>query len=109
MIRYSRASFYIGSAAAVLSIFLWCMLHFFNPYTDRFESAAAIRTFFLLFLPACAALVSVLMSRKWLMLAAFIWSLPASLYLALTPGVFALFGATSIAYIISYLFMRAKK
>jgi uncharacterized membrane protein len=43
-----------------------------------------------------------------LMLIAFFWSLPISLYLA-TPGPFALFGITSISYLISYFFMRVEK
>ena len=68
-----------------------------------------INTFFMLFLPACLAIIASLITKKFLMLLAFVWSLPLSLYLVLTPGIFALFGITCITYLISFLFMKLSK
>jgi hypothetical protein len=88
---------------------LWILLIFMNPYSNRFEMDSAISTFVMLFLPACLAVISVLTSKKTLMLLSFFWSLPASLYLVLTPGIFAFFGATTFAFLITYLLMRLNK
>lgn len=65
-----------------------------------------VNTFFMLFLPAFLAIIASLTSKNALMLIAFLWSLTLSLYLGLTPGIFAMFGITSVSYLMSYLFMR---
>lgn len=109
MLSKVKPSIWLGSAAGIITIFLWLTLHFFNPYTDRFEPQAALNTFLMLVLPACTALIAVMTSKHRLLLAAFIWSLPASAYLALTPGIFSWFGATSAAYLIAYFMMRAER
>jgi hypothetical protein len=92
----------MGFIAGILSLSLWLILIFFNPYSTP-DPDSAVTTFFMLFLPACLAIFATVTSRKFLMLIAFLWSLPISLYLIGTPGIFALFGATSISYLISFL------
>ena len=74
-----------------------------------YEVGPMVTTFFMLFLPACLALVAIIFSKKWLMLIAFVWSLPFSLYLVFTPGIFVLFGVTCLVYLISFLFMKLPK
>jgi uncharacterized RDD family membrane protein YckC len=69
----------------------------------------AANTFAMLCLPACLAIISSLMYKKYLMLIAFIWSLPISLYLMLTPGIFAWFIAPCIIYFICFLIMLLTK
>lgn len=66
-----------------------------------------VTTFVILVLPACLAILSSLTSKQSLMLIAFIWSLPFSLYLVFTPGVFALFGVTCVAYLGCFIFMKS--
>ncbi|SDE41316.1 hypothetical protein SAMN02799630_05386 [Paenibacillus sp. UNCCL117] len=108
--RISRKpSALIGLAAAAAAILLWTILTFYNPYSGRLEADSALITFFLLLLPACLVIPSAWLSaRKWMALA-LIWSLPVSLYLALTPGIFAWFGVCWLLYLTAFLLMRAGK
>lgn len=99
----------IGLIAGISSIFLWFVLNFFNPYSNLTETEPMMLTFFLLLLPACSAIISSITSKNMLMLIAFLWSLPLSLYLIMTPGVFALFGLTSISYLVSFILMNFTK
>lgn len=96
----------IGGLAAVFSIVLWVILIFFNPYNGEFQMEPFLNTFITLFLPACLALGAAVATRKYFMLIAFIWSAPISTYMALTPGLFKLFGLTSGLYLVSFLIMN---
>lgn len=96
----------IGLLAGFTSILLWYILNFANPYNNSMDLDPMINTFFTLLLPACLAILSSLKSKPIFMLIAFFWSLPISLYMILTPGIFALFGITSFAYLVSYFFTR---
>jgi hypothetical protein len=90
--------------AGIFSISLWFVLIFYNPYsTPTYETA--VITFLMLFLPSCLAIVASFTSRKFLMLIAFLWSFPISLYLFGTPSIFALFGVSSLIYLICFLDM----
>ncbi|CAM3271725.1 hypothetical protein FITA111629_13945 [Filibacter tadaridae] len=95
----------IGLMAGVLSIIPWIIFSFFNPYLNQVEGGTILLTFGMLVLPSCLAIASFLLSKKVLMLIAFAWSLPISLYLLMAPGVFLLFGVTSFSYLISFIFM----
>ena len=102
-----RKSALLGFIAGAISIYLWFVLNFANPYTNQAANdGTMIVTFIMLVLPACSAIFSFLTSKKRFMLIAFIWSLPLSLYLLGTPGIFLLFGITSFAYLIGYFLMR---
>ncbi|MEH6939936.1 hypothetical protein V7056_19130 [Bacillus sp. JJ664] len=90
----------------MISMILWIILNYLNPYSDVKETGVNISTLFLLFLPACLTIYASLNSKISFMLIAFVWSLPFSFYFALTPGLFAIFGITSLGYLISYFFMR---
>lgn len=100
-----KTALILGVIAGLFSIALWFVLVFYNPYTTSTFDSVAVSTFFMLLLPACLAIISSLMNKKHLMLIAFIWSLPFSLYLALTPGIFSWFIASCIAYFISFFLM----
>lgn len=107
------AALFLGVIASLFSILLWIVFVFYNPYASSTADAAA-NTFVMLCLPACLAFISTVMYKQYLMLIAFIWSLPISLYLSLTPGIFAWFIAPCIAYFICFLLMiiprvKAKK
>lgn len=104
MLKIRKTSIFLGVMAGISSILLWIELNFYNHETD-----VKINTFFMLFLPACLAIIASLITKKFLMLLAFVWSLPLSLYLVLTPSIFALFGITCITYLISFLFMKLSK
>ncbi|SHG60127.1 hypothetical protein SAMN05216225_104415 [Ornithinibacillus halophilus] len=98
-----RFSIILGVFAGTSSIILFFFLHFMNPYNNAFQTGAFVNTLLTLFLPACLALLAVIKTRHIFMLIAFIWSLPISLYISLTPGVFAFFGLTNLCYLISFL------
>jgi hypothetical protein len=102
VLKIRKMGLYIGFIAGILSLSLWLILIFFNPYATS-DPDSAVTTFFMLFLPACLAIFAILSSKYFLMLIAFLWSLPISFYLLGTPGIFAMFGATSISYLISFL------
>ncbi|GIN87555.1 hypothetical protein J6TS2_39410 [Heyndrickxia sporothermodurans] len=95
-----------GLVAAILSIVLWLILNFFNPYSNQNNNDTTLITLFMLAFPACSAIISFSISKKILMLVAFIWSLPLSLYLLMTPSIFLLFGITSFTYLLSYILMK---
>lgn len=95
--------------AGVFSMVLWIVFVLYNPYTNSTASDAAFNTFIMIFLPACLAIYASCRNKKVLMLAAFIWSLPISLYLTLTTGIFAWFIASCIAYFVCYLLMLLSK
>lgn len=99
----------LGVISGVLSICLWVIFSFFNPYSNATDIEPKLNLFIMLCLPACLAMNSSVMTKKSLMLIAFIWSLPISLYVAMTPSIFALFGVTCFAYLISYFPILAKR
>lgn len=90
----------------VLSIKLRFILNFFNPYSKQTSEGTILITLVKLVLLACLVKISFLMSKRNFMLVAFIWSLPLSLYLLITPSIFLLFGITSFTYLLSYILMR---
>ena len=100
-----RLSVILGVSAAVFSMVLWVVLVAFNPYADTGEGETVVNTFLMLVLPAVIAAVSSVMRKKLWLFAAFLWSLPLSLYLTGTPGIFAFFGLTSLCYFVSFLLM----
>jgi len=106
-----RARMYqvLGAASGVASMLLWCILIFFNPYTDEMNGSAALNTFLMLFLPGCLSLIAIIYSYRLLLLIAFMWSVLPSLYLAGTPGIFAWFGVTSLGYLFAYLLAKTHR
>lgn len=104
-----KAGLFLGVMAGVSSILLWVVFSFFNPYSSNPHIESTVNTFITLFLPACLAIYASLSSKKFLILLAFLWSLPISYYVLHTPGIFALFGVTCILYFISFLFMFFSK
>jgi hypothetical protein len=104
-----KLSALLGLLAGVLSICLWLIFSFFNPYTNATDIEPILNTFIMLCLPACLAIISSLKSKKIFMLIAFIWSLPISLYVTMTSSIFALFGVTCLAYLLSYTLMLLKR
>ncbi|MEK5520890.1 hypothetical protein [Bacillus sp. HNG] len=99
----------LGVISGAFSICLWVIFSFFNPYSNTTDIEPILNTFFMLCIPACLAIISSLISKKVLLLIAFIWSLPISLYVTMTPSIFALFGVTCFAYLLSYFLMYLKK
>ncbi len=97
---------FIGLLASTGSMILWIIFALFNPYThERVDNDVLINTLVTLFIPACVALLGVVIRRPSLMFLAFVWSLPISLYTAMTPSMFKMFGITSFMYLISGIWM----
>ena len=99
---------FLGLVAAIISIALWLLLIFFKPYTNETNNDTTSLTLFMLVFPAIYCNNPFFTTRKLLMLIAFIWSFPISLYMLMTPGIFLLFGMTSFCYLLSYILMRKK-
>lgn len=101
-----KASIIVGFLGGGFTLALWIIYIFYNPYTATSQTSEGVMaTFIMLVLPAFIAIVATFMNKKYLMLIAFLWSIPISLYLLFTPGVFAWFFLSSIAYFISFLMM----
>jgi hypothetical protein len=100
----------IGVAASAGTVVLWFILNFANPYTHELSESDVIwRTFLFLCAPACLAFVGALIRKSAVLFIAFVWSLPISLYLSMTPGMFKWFGVTSLSYLVAGIWMRAAK
>jgi len=95
----------LGMTAGIASIILWIILHFFNPYVDVMDMISWRQSIIALLLPAILAVAASFTSKYIFLFIAFLWALPFSFYLALTPGIFALFALTCVAYFISYIMM----
>lgn len=106
MVSIKHAATIVVLAGGFLSVFLWAKFNFFNPYSNEIVIESTLTTFIMLLLPACLAIIASLASKPSLLLLAFVWAAPFSLYFCFTPGVFKYFGATCIAYLISYLFIK---
>lgn len=92
----------IGVISSTCTMILWIILALLNPYThERAENDVIISTLFSLFVPACVALLASVIHKSSLMFIAFLWSLPISLYMTMTPSIFKLFGVTSFMYLIA--------
>jgi len=99
----------IGLFSSIASIILWMILNFSNPYTgERVDNDVLLNTLLTLLAPACVALLASIIAKPSLMFIAFVWSLPISLYVTMTPSIFILFGVTSVLYLISGILMIAK-
>ncbi|MDQ0888770.1 putative effector of murein hydrolase LrgA (UPF0299 family) [Paenibacillus sp. V4I9] len=92
----------IGVVSSIGTMILWIILVLLNPYIhERAENDVIINTLFTLFVPACVALLASTIKKPSLMFIAFVWSLPISLYMTMSPSIFKLFGVTSFMYLIS--------
>jgi hypothetical protein len=98
VIKIRKTSKLLRIIAGVASIILWFAL---KPT----EYEPMMNTFFSLELPAVVAIIASLTTYSFLMLIAFLSSLPISLYMVLTQSYFALFGITCICYLISFILM----
>ncbi|MFC4559278.1 hypothetical protein ACFO3D_13850 [Virgibacillus kekensis] len=96
----------LGIAAGIVSITMWVVLNYYNPYANPTGSDPMINTFIMLFLPGCLAIIASVVNQRIYLLIAFLWSLPISFYLVLTTSIFSIFGITCLSYLISFLMMR---
>lgn len=106
VITIRQTTLSLGLIGGFSSLILWVVFVFYNPYSNIPLSGSMIITFLMLCMPACLAIVAVIFSKPAFMLVAFIWALPYSLYLFFTPGIFKLFGASCLLYLISYFLMK---
>lgn len=104
-----KLSILLAVLAGFLSIVFWIILILNNPYANSIVWETIIRSFFMMIVPAFLGLAASITNRSGILFVVFIWSLPMSFYLFLTPGIFTFYGLTSIAYLASYLLMRKVK
>lgn len=101
----------IGILSSLISICLWAIFIFFNPYgtTSTLSGETIAITYIMLLFPAIVAMIVALFNKPFYMLGAFIWSLPVSLYVMLTPSIFKLFGMTCLLYFVSFFLLFIHK
>ncbi|MFD0694484.1 hypothetical protein ACFQZT_10305 [Paenibacillus sp. GCM10027628] len=99
----------LGYAASVLTVVLWIIFVWINPYAAGMNRSSTVITFAMLVLPAVVCMSGLFLARSSLILAAFIWGLPYSLYMLLTPSIFLLFGITNFMYLLCFIGFRANK
>lgn len=97
----------IGVVSGSVSIILWVVLHFFNPYSAEVSEILPFRqTIVTLLLPAILAVVATLTRQRIFLFIAFLWSLPISFYFMLTTSLFSFFAVTCIGYLLSFLLIK---
>ncbi|RCW40650.1 hypothetical protein DFP97_13029 [Paenibacillus prosopidis] len=80
---------YLGILSSLGTIVLWLILNFNNPYNSASPSNdVLIRTGAFLLAPAFVAVIGSIIRKRFIMLIAYFWSLPLSVYLAMTPSIF---------------------
>ncbi|CAG7639769.1 hypothetical protein PAECIP111802_02578 [Paenibacillus allorhizosphaerae] len=98
---------YLGILSSLGTIVLWLVLNFNNPYNSAsLSNDVLIRTGVFLLAPAFVAVIGSIFRKRFTMLVAFFWSLPLSIYLAMTPSIFKLFIVTSLCYLLSGILMK---
>ncbi|MFF2091352.1 hypothetical protein [Paenibacillus sp. NPDC058174] len=98
----------IGYTASISTILLWIIFVWVNPYGPGLEKTSAFITFMMLVLPAVIFGTGLMLEKSMILLAAYIWSFPYSMYMVVTPGVFMLFGMTSFIYFICFMMYRLR-
>lgn len=97
----------IGVISGSISIILWIVLHFYNPYIVEVGEVLPFRqTLVTILLPAILAVVAALTKRRIFLFVAFLWSLPISFYFMLTASIFSLFAVTCIGYLLSFFLIK---
>lgn len=93
---------YFSILSSLGTIALWLILNFNNPYNSAQPGNEVImKTGAFLLAPAFVAVIGTIIMKRFLLFIAFFWSLPISLYLAMTPSIFKLFLATSFCYLLA--------
>lgn len=101
---------HLGLLSSLGSIALWLTFVFYNPYnSEQVSNNVLLRSGLFVLAPACLALIGSIIKNRIIMFIAFIWSLPISLYLAMTPSIFKMFLVTSICYLFSAIWMRNRQ
>lgn len=94
----------VGLLASIGGMFLTIIFIYFNHYGYGGISSGTVKiAYATLFAPALFALVTLLFKKYRLVFVAFLWSLPISLYLSGTPGIFKMFGVICTLYLVTAL------
>lgn len=96
----------IGYMSSLMTVFLWFILIFINPYAVVTQYSSILISLTMLLLPAGLLALGVFLNRSLYMLIAFIWSLPYSLYMLFSPGIFMLFGISCLTYLFCFVLFR---
>lgn len=96
-----RIGAFVGFVASLSGIILWTIPNIFINLIPI--------TFVGLGLPAILGLIASLYGTTWLMYVVFIYSLPLSLYVAMTPSIFRFFLFVSLGYLASAVLLTMDK
>ncbi|MEW6625131.1 MAG: hypothetical protein AB1420_18815 [Bacillota bacterium] len=88
----------IGVFSALSIILIW--LYFTFSWISNNGGQIIFSTFLMIFLPACLALVGSLKLKSTYLYVAFVWTLPAALYILLTPTFFRYIGFITFFYLL---------
>ncbi|THF79548.1 hypothetical protein [Cohnella fermenti] len=98
-----------GGLASLGCLLLCGLLLLWNPYSDASPGSGTIAVVtFMLILPACLGLIGAILQSPVLLVVVFVWSLPVGGYLAIAaiPGLFNLFAAVLLLYLLSAVLLR---
>jgi len=104
-----RIGVFVGIVAAVSGLVLSVILGLFNPYVGGIAKEAIPVAFIGLGLPAILGFIASLYGTTWLMYVVFIYTLPVSLYLAATPGIFRFFIFVTFGYLLAAISLSMDK
>lgn len=99
----------LGYTAILLSIVLWLLLVWNAPLFEGMNKLDPRLSFIMLVLPSCLYAAGLAMSKVLLLLIAFVWSIPFSLFMLFSDDIYILYGLVSIVYYICILMCRLKK
>ena len=104
-----RIGVFVGLVAAVSGLILSVILGLFNPYVGGIAKEVIPVAFIGLGLPAVLGFIASLYGTTWLMYVVFIYTLPVSLYLAGTPGIFRFFILVTFGYLLAAISLSMDK
>ena len=101
----------IGYIAPSVSILLWIVFLFFNPYASS-DSAVPFGTRLIgcgMIALAILAILAAYFRSPWLMYLSFALSLPMGLYMLASPSIFCLIGISTLFYLVSGIGMHKSR
>ncbi|SFS74850.1 hypothetical protein [Paenibacillus sp. BC26] len=99
----------VGYAASILTSLLWMVLVWQDPFFEGMNKVDPTQSFLMLVLPACLFGIGLLQSRVIIMLAAFLWSVPFSIFMLFSSSMFVLFGVCCLLYLVCAVLSRINK
>lgn len=99
----------IGYVSSLMTVFLWLIFIFINPYAEITNRSTLVISIIMLLLMHGVISNRCLFKQKSANAACIYLEFSYSLYMLLTPGIFRLFGITSLMYLLCFVLFRMNK